>query len=265
MPEQIDFEFRPESYSQPLPLSTYLRTTLRGVRRRVLLEKYIASGQLDRNPELVLQALLPAGEQQIAERLESAWKGVVTLAEPPGQEIEIARITVQSTIWDVTAVYASRTDDGYRYRVVDEHDGATLERVREHRWSHPLCLGQLINFFLDIFRLDRCIELNFADDPHPEKALSFASGESAFYPEFGRFIFEEIEDWVNAELYRRALLGAEDNGTPPPTQPIRRGLPRDPMQAVADALEEALAALSRTETSVARTPRIRIVDSGERE
>lgn len=244
MSSQLDFDYRPSTYFHPIDFVTWLRATVKGARRRAMLERYIASGQLDRAPELVLKAVLPDTERAAFGRMHPSYMGGEYLATRHEGEVEIARITIRSTTWDVTSVYVRRHGDDYLYRIVDEYEGDTLEGPSELRHPEPLCLGQLINFFLGAWRLDLCIECNIADERYPERMLNFAVGESAFYPDFGAFIREEVEDMVNAELYARACREAEDEDIDPPTPPVRRGLPPDPMQPAIDAIEAALAAMT---------------------
>ena len=58
-------------------------------------------------------------------------------------EVEIARITLESTTADVTSVRARPTRRGIAYRVVDEYNTKYSFRPRTSR--RPLSLAQLIN------------------------------------------------------------------------------------------------------------------------
>jgi hypothetical protein len=97
-------------------------------------------------------------------------------------EVEIGRIAIASTTYDVTSVYARPDHSVIRYRVVDEYGGDTLTGSTEVASDKPLTLGQFADFFLSAWRLIAVLEMNFADDL--ERSLGFFTAESWFYPGF---------------------------------------------------------------------------------
>ena len=57
-------------------------------------------------------------------------------------EVEIARISIESTTGDVTAVYARKLGERIHYRVVDEYEGQTLgERTAGGAGERPVKVG----------------------------------------------------------------------------------------------------------------------------
>jgi hypothetical protein len=97
-------------------------------------------------------------------------------------EVEIARIRIASTTFDVTSVYARRQDGVIRYRVVDEYGGDTLEGPAEMESGQPLTLGELADFFLTAWPLLEVLDMNFESDR--DASLGFFVAESNFYPDF---------------------------------------------------------------------------------
>ena len=68
-------------------------------------------------------------------------------------EVEIARIRIKSTTFDVTSVYARAEGGAIHYRVVDEYDGDTLQGETEARTDKPMTLGEFTDFFLEAWPL----------------------------------------------------------------------------------------------------------------
>jgi hypothetical protein len=105
-------------------------------------------------------------------------------------EVEIARIRIASTTFDVTSVYAKRDGDVIRYRVVDEYGDDTLEGPAEMESGQPLSLGELTEFFLTAWPLIDVLEMNFEGDR--EASLRFFDAESDFYPQFDALCRERV-------------------------------------------------------------------------
>jgi len=98
------------------------------------------------------------------------------------REIEIARVRLASTTFDVTSLYARPGASRIRYRVVDEYDGETLSGPTERTSVRPLTLGAMVDFFLGAWNLFDVLEGNYDDDLNA--MLAFFDGESEFYPAF---------------------------------------------------------------------------------
>ena len=97
-------------------------------------------------------------------------------------EMEIARISIQSTTGDVTSVYARLAGPRIVYRVVDEYGGDTLSGPTTRTSTRPLTMGQWVEFFLGAWDLYVCLDANFEGDL--ERMLEFFEGDSEFYPYF---------------------------------------------------------------------------------
>ena len=104
------------------------------------------------------------------------------MPELDGAEVEIGRISINSTTNDVTCMYASFEEGKIHYHVVDEYGGETLGAVSECTSTRPLTFLEFTDFFLNAWNLLDCLEWNFEDDL--DGALGFFSATSEFYPEF---------------------------------------------------------------------------------
>jgi len=106
-------------------------------------------------------------------------------------EVEIARIFIQSTTGDVAAVYAQPHQGRIRYRVVDEYSGDTLRKSKVRRQSDlSLTLGELYDFFTGAWLLHAVLDANFEGDV--EGMLGFFEAESDFYPQLNALCRQRV-------------------------------------------------------------------------
>ena len=105
-------------------------------------------------------------------------------------EVEIARIEIASTTFDVTCVFAKPDNGVIRYRVVDEYEGDTLSEPSEMTSNKPLTLGELTDFFLTGWPLVDVLAMNFDDDL--ESALGFFEAKSEFYRDLDRLCRQRV-------------------------------------------------------------------------
>jgi len=129
-------------------------------------------------------------DRRALEAMHPMFMGGNYLPDTEQGEVEIARIRIASTTFDVTSVYAKRDGDVIRYRVVDEYGGDTLEGPSGTESTRPLTLGELADFFLTAWPLLDVLEMNFEGDP--DASLGFFVAESDFYPEFDALCRERV-------------------------------------------------------------------------
>jgi hypothetical protein len=177
------FAFRPPTYFAPRQLEAHLVGEIRNAALRSRLFELLRTGQTDRLRELLGSAGLDMELQRSLESLHPQLMGGNYLSETEGGELEVARIAIDSTTRDVTAVYARMADGQIELRVVDEYGGDTLTGETTRRTPSPLSLGELVDFFFAAWPLDEVCECNFEDDL--EGQLGFFDGQSDFYPRFG--------------------------------------------------------------------------------
>jgi hypothetical protein len=83
------------------------------------------------------------------------------LPETEEGEVEIARIEIASTTFDVTSLFAKFENGQIHYRVVDEYEGDTLTGTSEMTSDKPLTLGEMADFFIGAWSLVDVLEMNF--------------------------------------------------------------------------------------------------------
>jgi hypothetical protein len=134
-----------------------------------------------------------------------------------GEEVEIARIELASTLGDVISVRAKSAIRGIRYRVVDEYDARySLPRRRA---SHlPLTMRELIrlidkakadetwNFARGLTDSPRDFNLEYAN--RPDELLDFVRVSSFYYPQLERYFEGQAQEWLRKT---RERLGYDDD------------------------------------------------------
>jgi len=184
-PERIPVDspdYRPRTYFGIDDLQVELLGRVKGVARREVLRASLDAGRIAEIPDEVKQAALPEAERQAAGRVHPIFMGGEYLPTVSKQEIEIARIRIESTTFDVTSLYARQGARRIHYRVVDEYGGDTVSGPAKRTSAHPLTMGELIEFLLGAWDLCGVLEMNYEGDL--ESMLGFFVGESEFYPCF---------------------------------------------------------------------------------
>ncbi len=174
--------YRPRDYFGRYDLQTELLTQVKGTMRRKALREALEEGQIMQVPDAIKSAALSEVARQYVGSLHPSFMRGEYLPSVNKEEIEIARIRIDSTTGDVTSVYARLVGKRIAYRVVDEYQGDTLSDRKQRTSSRPLTMGQMIEYFLGAWDLYLCLESNF--DDALEEMLGFFEGESEFYPYF---------------------------------------------------------------------------------
>jgi hypothetical protein len=123
-------------------------------------------------------------------------------------EVEIARLSLESTTWDVISIRARPSSHGIVYRVVDEYD--TNYRIRPRSSRKPLTLGKLIQLIESMtgWEDDRSMSppalrdsQGFCNDERMISDLrSFVTVSSEFYPDLEPWYERDADRWVKRKL-----------------------------------------------------------------
>jgi hypothetical protein len=182
--------YRPRDYFGRYDLQVELLSTVKGRARRALIKDALETGEVDTLPDFVTAPELESFDRQMLGRLHPMFMGGEYLSKRKPKEVEIARISIQSTTYDVTVLYARLVGQRIHYRVVDEYDGDTLEEPSTRTSTKPLNMGKMIDFFITAWNLMDCLEGNF--DLDVEEMLGFFTAESEFYPCFDQILRERV-------------------------------------------------------------------------
>lgn len=184
-------QYRPRDYFGRYDLQAQLFTSVKGRMRREAIKDALEKGEIDTIPDEIKAAELDSEERQRLGRIHPMFMGGEYLPRLRCDEVEIARISIQSTTFDVTVLYARLVGKRIHYRVVDEYEGETLSGRNERTSLRPLTMGQMIDFFLGAWDLMECLDGNFDD---LQGKLDFFQGESEFYPCFDQTLRMMVEE-----------------------------------------------------------------------
>lgn len=182
MSSSIDLDYRPDTYFRPRKLERYLLSKVKGAVLRKNLQALFDAGRHAEVRTLLTAEGISAADRKALESFHPMFMGGNYLPDTEDGEVEIARISIKSTTYDVTCVYARPDGGAIHYRVVDEYGGETLQGTTETRTDKPMTLGEFADFFLGAWPLIDVLEMNFEGDL--DRSLDFFTAESEFYPEF---------------------------------------------------------------------------------
>lgn len=182
MSDDIDLDFRPVTYFGPQSLPERLIAQVKGDAVKKQLGALYKEGRYEELMNLLNSLSIDQAEIKALGSVHPMFMGGNYLPDTLENEVEIARIVIESTTFDVTCLYARFDGGKIHYRVVDEYDGATLSGPSEMESDQPLTLGEVRDFFLTVWSLIDVLEMNFENDL--DSALGFFSASSDFYAAF---------------------------------------------------------------------------------
>jgi len=196
MSAKIDLTYRPRTYFRPQMLEKHLLGRIKGEVVRQNLKALFAEGRHGEVASLAQDLAMSDDDRKELEAVHPMFMGGNYLPTTRTNEVEIARISIESTTYDVTCVYARLLRGRIHYRIVDEYEGQTLRKPRTKTSPHPLSLGELTDFFLKGWPFLDVLEYNFDDDL--EGALGFFTADSDFYPQFEDLCVERATERFRA-------------------------------------------------------------------
>jgi len=191
----IELGYRPTSYFWPLGLATHLLATIKGAERRKYVQALIEQGRLNELEDFIARSSLSQEERDGIGRIHPNFMGGEYLPDLASVEVEIARVTLASTLQDVVSVRARKGRSRIRYRVVDEYGGETLTGRNTRTSSRPLTLGLLVGFLDGAWPMRDVIAMNGLEDS-VEGMLDFVSVSSPFYPDLARYYAGRFQAWA---------------------------------------------------------------------
>ena len=100
----IDYGYRPVSYWQDETLAQAILKNIKGDFRREEIRKALAAGNLETIPEEILREALSENVRSFTGRIHPRFMGGEYLRDLSADEVEIARISLQSTTFDVISI-----------------------------------------------------------------------------------------------------------------------------------------------------------------
>ena len=168
-------------------------------------------------PPFIFSDELPDEERAKASRFHPMFMGGEYLPGYRKTEVEIARVSLESIMWDVMSVRAWMEEDGLiHYQIADEYmeDGKSRYIFEPKTSELPLTLGELITMMdtadlteeynIGYTGLTSWREKNYdAIGPGKEELDSladFVQVSSDFYPYLGLWYLDEAFEWYMARI-----------------------------------------------------------------
>lgn len=196
-PTAFDLAFQPRSYWGPASLQDHFGSRVTGEVRRQGIMADAAADQAITQPLSIDE---PERSRRAA--IHPMLMGGEYLPPLEIDEVEIARVVLQSTMLDVVSIRARRLASSITYRIVDEHEEAFWEYTcQPARSPQPLTLRQLIDLMEGA--LPGGIVGSFREEvyhEHPSEVFNFARVSSTFYPPLEAWFDHCNEEWLAREL-----------------------------------------------------------------
>lgn len=203
--EYFDYHFRPESYFEPEDPVRELPINIKGESRRKLLAEL--ANDIDTGVEDILfREILTESERITLGLVHPRLMGGEYLPDRNPNQVEIARIVLDSTTQDVLSLRAEKSSGLIAYHLVDEYE---FEYVVFPEFSmKPLTFDELIALFgsvQDLTNNRKSIPSMFREyfeiEPRTTyKEISewtkFVEFHSEFYPQLNEFYREEATNWA---------------------------------------------------------------------
>jgi hypothetical protein len=129
----IDYNFRPDSYwaAPANPLEVAL-LNMKGQRRRQMVRDYYAAGKLEELGDNLLSDSLDDEARNCLGFIHPTFMGGEYLPDCGRRELEIVRIELESTTYDVISLRARPVGSRIRYSVVDEYKSEFIHSAAAH-------------------------------------------------------------------------------------------------------------------------------------
>ncbi len=218
MSKEYDWEFRPASYYFEDDWKGEILSQVDGKIRREFAARTLADLEIETYEEFVGAMIdgsidtamfrpQTGAEKQALGAIDPALMGGEYLPKFAPREVEIARVSLESTLADCISIRAGFADGEYRYRIVDEY-GSEFDFEPETS-ATPLTFRQLVNlinwaeltdtdFVLGLH--DSYLELNYYPGRDPQELSTFVTVSSFFYPQLEDYFAERSAAWVNKKL-----------------------------------------------------------------
>src|SRR5438552_2600726 len=112
----IDLSFRPKTYFGPVPLEAHLLSRVAAQARREILRRELAAGNRDM-PSEFFDCLLDEELRLALGKIHPAFMGGEYLPPLLEDEVEVARVSLDSVTADQISLRAQRVPGGIAYRI----------------------------------------------------------------------------------------------------------------------------------------------------
>lgn len=209
--EKFDFDYRPASYWPASRTRAQLLSRIKGRVRRDLAAAALEEGGVQALDAFLARESLPDEERRAWGLRHPMCMGGEYLPDLDAREVEIARLSLASTMSDQISIRARAGKNHIRIFVVDEYE--MQYRPSHRRVQQPLSLRELIRLIDTTentwseksFGMVWSLIHGVYDDSAcmtPQEAGDFVTVDSAFYPELGAYYADRAARWVAQEQAR---------------------------------------------------------------
>ena len=202
----FDLSFRPATYWPEALDQEQLLARIAGQVRREIVREALANGDIATVDPILADEVLDDNDRRSWGLVHPALMGGEYLPTLAAEDVEIARISLRSTLGDQISIRAAQADEKIRYSVCDEYE--TEYELAFSESELPLTLSQLIELIdgskhpeeqepggLLVCHWENMLEW----DNSLDAAVDFASIESAWYPELAAYYEQVAADWCEAK------------------------------------------------------------------
>ena len=182
---------------------------VKGAERRRAIAEGLLAGTVSKIPLAILQDEISEKLFAAAGSINPRFMGGETLPGYRLGEVEIARVTLQSTLQDVFAIRARPAEGGIAYRVVEDNNMLHFS-CSPRRSKQPLSFGELVRL-IDVSKSSehgwRGLVLGYALDQietgvSPSDLEGFFEVQSFFYPHLAAYYEARLAQFIAVERRR---------------------------------------------------------------
>ena len=206
--QDFDLDYRPDSYWDT---PEAIHANIKGDFRQRAVKDAIAAGELDKVPSPIFADEISDELRHFAGSINPSFMGGEYLPSYLENEVEIARVSLNSVTADVTSI---RAIPGIHYRVVDEYE--THYQLKQARSQKPLTMREIIALLDTVERkesdstgLVRLYWENLEPQFGPEEDVDFTTVSSAYYPALEQWWEAEAAKWLATNLDEAMLQVAQ--------------------------------------------------------
>lgn len=199
----IDYNFRPKSYWKEETLEQAILKNVKGEFRRRRIRAALAGGDFSAIPEAILNESLSEELRLGIGRIHPGLMGGEYLPDHSHGEVEIVRISLDSTTNDIISLRARRLGRRIGYSIADEYQGEFEYSLAFEESARPLSLGQLVEFLDKSYQHDvpgglilGYNAMNADDEEARQRLRDFTSVSSEFYPQLYEHCERVFEEWA---------------------------------------------------------------------
>lgn len=209
--KKYDLDFRPNSYWGPQDVETVIGARVKGELRRQQAMDDLEVGHADSD---IISESLTEEHRRAVGAVHPHFMGGEYLPNLYSNEVEIARIVMQSTTMDVISIRARETKNRIVYRIVDEYESEFWDYYLTKKSSvKPLTMRELISL-IDNGKENGLVgngrNWHYEEGSPAEEIYNFETASSAYYTELADWYDEVNEEWLVERQKEEKQVEVED-------------------------------------------------------